>query len=256
MNTPSSALSDEMKGAMSTLLNAVIFEQWLRFSWIEEDEEGDFCIQIPAETVSELVEDYPEYEGLIAQLNGTIVDADMACSAVLGYARSSLGEQSLAVLEHNEFQNMVGRFHQWLNDNVEALDQDPKNFDQWRKALPGFGTDGFRSREWSTFETVQLSKVPETIERAVCAVLEKGGNIVPAFLFWVAGKSQAALAWSGPGLENMAGALFQHDEVWGKERIRLTERCYLPQSERSGPASASASRGMSTTCDPAAHGAT
>ena len=91
MNTPSSALSDEMKGAMSTLLNAVIFEQWLRFSWIEEDEEGDFCIQIPAETVSELVEDYPEYEGLIAQLNGTIVDADMACSAVLGYARSSLG---------------------------------------------------------------------------------------------------------------------------------------------------------------------
>ena len=59
MNTPSSALSDEMKGAMSTLLNAVIFEQWLRFSWIEEDEEGDFCIQIPAETVSELVEDYP-----------------------------------------------------------------------------------------------------------------------------------------------------------------------------------------------------
>ena len=93
MNTPSSALSDEMKGAMSTLLNAVIFEQWLRFSWIEEDEEGDFCIQIPA----------------------------------------------------------------------------------------------------------------ETIERAVCAVLEKGGSDVPAFLFWAAGKSQAALAWSGPGLENMAG---------------------------------------------------
>ena len=57
------SLSDEMKGAMSTLLNAVIFEQWLRFSWIEEDEEGDFCIQIPAETVSELVEDYPNTRG-------------------------------------------------------------------------------------------------------------------------------------------------------------------------------------------------
>ena len=149
MNTPSSALSDEMKGAMSTLLNAVIFEQWLRFSWIEEDEEGDFCIQIPAETVSELVEDYPEYEGLIAQLNGTIVDADMACSAVLGYARSSLGEQSLAVLEHNEFQNMVGRFHQWLNDNVEALDQDPKNFDQWCELFLAYRAGGlcrFRER--------------------------------------------------------------------------------------------------------------
>ena len=216
MNTPSSALSDEMKGAMSTLLNAVIFEQWLRFSWIEEDEEGDFCIQIPAETVSELVEDYPEYEGLIAQLNGTIVDADMACSAVLGYARSSLGEQSLAVLEHNEFQNMVGRstttWKRWIRTRRISINgascssptcSRPRT--ATRKALPGFGTDGFRSREWSTFETVQLSKVPETIERAVCAVLEKGGSDVPAFLFWAAGKSQAALAWSGPGLENMAG---------------------------------------------------
>ena len=72
MNTPSSALSDEMKGAMSTLLNAVIFEQWLRFSWIEEDEEGDFCIQIPAETVSELVEDYPEYEGSVSYTHLTL----------------------------------------------------------------------------------------------------------------------------------------------------------------------------------------
>ena len=187
MNTPSSALSDEMKGAMSTLLNAVIFEQWLRFSWIEEDEEGDFCIQIPAETVSELVEDYPEYEGLIAQLNGTIVDADMACSAVLGYARSSLGEPS---------------------------------------------------------------------ERAVWAGLAQGGSDVPALLFWAAGKSQAALVRSGPDLENMAGWCPCFSTVWGKERIRLTERFYLPQSERRGPASASASRGMSTTCGPAAHGAT
>ena len=244
MNTPSSALSDEMKGAMSTLLNAVIFEQWLRFSWIEEDEEGDFCIQIPAETVSELVEDYPEYEGLIAQLNGTIVDADMACSAVLGYARSSLGEQSLAVLEHNEFQNMVGRC-----SSPTCSRPSPATC----KALPGFSTDGFRSREWSTFETVQLSKVPETIERAVCAVLEQGGSDVPALLFWAAGKSQAALVRSGPDLENMAGWCPCFSTVWGKE---MTERFYLPQSERRGPASASASRGMSTTCDPAAHGAT
>ena len=136
MNTPSSALSDEMKGAMSTLLNAVIFEQWLRFSWIEEDEEGDFCIQIPAETVSELVEDYPEYEGLIAQLNGTIVDADMACSAVLGYARSSLGEQSLAVLEHNEFQNMVGAFPPVAQRQRGSAGSGPEEFRSVVRAVP------------------------------------------------------------------------------------------------------------------------
>jgi len=215
MNTPSSALSDEMKGAMSTLLNAVIFEQWLRFSWIEEDEEGDFCIQIPAETVSELVEDYPEYEGLIAQLNGTIVDADMACSAVLGLgnrASPCWSTTNSRIWWGVSTSGSTTTWKRWIRTRRISISgascssptcSRPRT--ATRKALPGFGTDGFRSREWSTFETVQLSKVPETIERAVCAVLEKGGSDVPAFLFWAAGKSQAALAWSGPGLENMAG---------------------------------------------------
>ena len=130
-SAPSEVPSDAMKEAMSALLDAVIFEQWVRFSWIEEDEEGDFCIQIPADTLGELGEDYPEYKGLLAQLNGTIVDADMACSAILGYAQAALGEKCMTILEHGDFQNMVGLFHQWLNDNVEKLDQEPLNFDQW-----------------------------------------------------------------------------------------------------------------------------
>ena len=133
MNTSSTPApsSDEMKGLMSALLDAVIFEQWVRFSWIEEDADGDFCIQIPEATVRELEEDYPDYKSLLGQLNGTIVDATMACSAVLGYARSALGEQSMAALEHPEFQSLVGRFHQWLHDNVDKLEQEPFNFDQW-----------------------------------------------------------------------------------------------------------------------------
>ncbi|XUR85805.1 hypothetical protein WCP94_002445 [Bilophila wadsworthia] len=71
--------------------------------------------------------------------------------------------------------------------------------------MPGFGTDGFRSREWSTFETVQLSKVPETIERAVCAVLEKGGSDVPAFPL-LGGKKKSGLLLRGAALTwiNMA----------------------------------------------------
>lgn len=166
------------------------------------------------------MEDYPEYEGLIAQLNGTIVDADMACSAVLGYARSSLGEQSLAVLEHNEFQNMVGRFHQWLNDNVEALDQDPKNFDQWcelfladlqqakgrqrvrlcRASAP----TGSAPRNGVPLKRYSFQRSPRLSSGGLCRFRE-GGSDVPAFLFWAAGKSQAALAWSGPGLGKHGG---------------------------------------------------
>ena len=133
MNTSSTPVpsSDEMKGLMSALLDAVIFEQWVRFSSESRKmRDGDFCIQIPEATVRELEEDYPDYKSLLGQLNGTIVDATMACSAVLGYARSALGEQSMAALEHPEFQSMVGRFHQWLHDNVDKLEQEPFNFDR------------------------------------------------------------------------------------------------------------------------------
>lgn len=134
-------LSPEMKEAMSTLVDAVIFEQWIRFSWIEEDEEGDYCIQVPEESVREISADYPEYAPLLAQVNGTIVDADMACSAVLGFARQALGGNATAVLENAEFQTLVGTFHQWLHDNAERLDAELCNFDQWRiqfhKSLQG-----------------------------------------------------------------------------------------------------------------------
>ena len=70
MNTSSSPaeLSDDMRRAMSSLLDAVIFEQWVRFSWIEEDKDGDFCILVPEPTVQELAEDYPQYKELLAQL--------------------------------------------------------------------------------------------------------------------------------------------------------------------------------------------
>ena len=71
-------------------------------------------------------------------------------------------------------------------------------------------------------------------------------------------EGRAVLAWSEalPWEKWRVTALSQHNKAWNREWLVLAERLYLPQSERCGPASASASRGMSTTCGPAAHGAT
>ena len=71
-------------------------------------------------------------------------------------------------------------------------------------------------------------------------------------------EGRAVLAWSEalPWEKWRVTALSQHNKARNREWLVLAERLYLPQSERCGPASASASRGMSTTCGPAAHGAT
>ena len=52
------------------------------------------------------------------------------------------------------------------------------------------------------------------------------------------------------------GPCFQHDEVWGKKRIRLTERVLFAPERKARPGVSQRVEGMSTTCDPAAHGAT
>ncbi|MEG2005797.1 MAG: hypothetical protein RR014_07165, partial [Bilophila sp.] len=66
------------------------------------------------------------------RLNGTIVDASMACSAILAYAQEELGENALAVLDDPAFQQEVARFHFWLHEHVETLEEQPYNFDQWK----------------------------------------------------------------------------------------------------------------------------
>lgn len=125
-----SHLSEEALAAR--LFEALIFEQWVRFSWISEDEEGDFCIQIPPDTFQELLKTYPDFKLLLERLNGTIVDAGMACSAILGFAQERLGSESLKVLEQTAFQNRVERFHVWLHEQAEQLSKTSFTFEQWK----------------------------------------------------------------------------------------------------------------------------
>lgn len=129
---PSGAGSLKSEHPVSQMLEAVIFEQWLRFSWIAEDADGDFCIQIPENAAQEISTDYPQFRHLLERLNGTIVDANMACSAILAFARDELGEDALAVLEDTAFQENVSRFHLWLHEQADMLEAHPYNFDQWK----------------------------------------------------------------------------------------------------------------------------
>lgn len=130
--SPSGADSLKPEHPVSRMLEAVIFEQWLRFSWITEDADGDFCIQIPEDTAREISTDYPLFKSLLERLNGTIVDANMACSAILAFAQDELGENAPAVLDDTVFQENVSRFHLWLHEQVDMLEAHPYNFDQWK----------------------------------------------------------------------------------------------------------------------------
>ena len=121
------------KEKMDVLLEAVLFEQWIRFCWIAEDADEGYVVRIPEEALATIEKDFPHLQPLLLQLNNKPVDAALSCEAVLDYGRSQLGNSLDTVLASSDFQEQVGRFHLWLARRSEEPDLVCPSFAVWKK---------------------------------------------------------------------------------------------------------------------------
>lgn len=117
---------------LNLLLEAIIFEQWIRFYWMVEDAEGDMCVLIPEDTMTEIANDYPKFKGMLERLDGSIVDVQLACSAILDFSLQEIGEDTHTLLESAELQTAINNFQTWLAAEGDNLDADPKDFTTWK----------------------------------------------------------------------------------------------------------------------------
>lgn len=113
------------------LLEAVFFEQWLRFCWIAEESEGCF-IRVPEAAACDIEKNFPQLKPLLECLNNSPVDAGLSCEAVLNYGRSQLGDSLDSVLASSVFQNRVTQFHLWLARKGEELENEEVSFARWK----------------------------------------------------------------------------------------------------------------------------
>ncbi|MDE7241953.1 hypothetical protein, partial [Desulfovibrio sp.] len=155
----------EFRNAVEQALEAVMFESWLRFYFIEElppepakagdgpgkapvDEER-LAIRVPEKGMARIAELYPNLLPLAEGMNGHEVDFETSrravCTFVLGHLDGKTMPRDMAavVFASSTFQVELQLFHTWLQLHEAQLDEGFQEFGAWRnlfaqwRATPG-----------------------------------------------------------------------------------------------------------------------
>ena len=153
----------EFRNAVEQALEAVMFENWLRFYFIEElpPEPGApagaadagsperLCIRVPEKGMARIKELYPSLLPLAESMNGHEVDFETSrravCTFVLGHLDGKTMPRDMAavVFASATFQIGLQLFHTWLQLLEAQLDEGFQEFGAWRtlfaqwRATPG-----------------------------------------------------------------------------------------------------------------------
>lgn len=154
----------EFRNAVEQALEAVMFESWLRFYFIEElpaDAEGKkpadadaeaeerLAISVPEKGMARIKELYPNLLPLAESMNGHEVDFETSrravCTFVLGHLDGKTMPRDMAavVFASATFQVELQLFHTWLQLHEAQLDEGFQEFGAWRnlfaqwRATPG-----------------------------------------------------------------------------------------------------------------------
>lgn len=145
---------NEFHKAVEEALEAVMFESWLRFYFIEElpakdkgaedkgadaPEAGErLAIKVPEKGMARIAELYPNLLPLAESMNGHEVDFETSrravCTFVLSHLDGKTMPQDMApvVFGSASFQIALQLFHTWLQLHEAQLDQGFQEFGAWR----------------------------------------------------------------------------------------------------------------------------
>ena len=153
----------EFRNAVEQALEAVMFENWLRFYFIEElpPEPGApagaadagsperLCIRVPEKGMTRIAELYPNLRPLAEGMNDHEVDFETSRRAVCTFVLDRLDGKTMprdmaaVVFGSATFQIQLQLFHAWLQMHEDQLDRAFQEFGAWRtlfdqwRATPG-----------------------------------------------------------------------------------------------------------------------
>ena len=155
----------EFRDAVEQALEAVMFESWLRFYFIEEvppeparpedgaanaaDAAERLVIRVPEKGMARIGELYPNLLPLAESMNGHEVDFETSrravCTFVLGHLDGKTMPRDMAAVVFGSatFQIQLQLFHTWLQMHEDQLDRAFQEFGAWRtlfdqwRATPG-----------------------------------------------------------------------------------------------------------------------
>lgn len=136
---------EQFQKNVSTVLEAVMFENWIRFYFIKEsgekDEKGEdkLTISIPQKGMDKIKELYPQLLSLAEDVNGREASFETSRNAVCGYVLRELDGKTMqqgtsaSIFDTRAFQTGTQLFNIWVQAYEEKLDQEFLEFGMWRR---------------------------------------------------------------------------------------------------------------------------
>lgn len=126
--------------AVQQVLEAVVFENWLRFYFISEQPgQADLLyISIPDQAMQRIQELYPHLAPLAHSMNAQVINFETSRAALCTFVATELDgkriptEMSAKVFDSTTFQTEMQLFNTWVQAHESQLDKAFMDFGMWR----------------------------------------------------------------------------------------------------------------------------
>ena len=138
---------NEFQGAVASVLEAVMFENWLRFYFISEkpeesapeDGEAPLFMGVPVKGMERIAELYPHLLPMADAMNGKEVTFETSQRAICSFIAAHVEGKSIAresaamIFNSASFQVQMQLFNTWVQIHEDQLDRAFTEFGAWRK---------------------------------------------------------------------------------------------------------------------------
>ena len=147
-------MSEAFQGAVRQILEAVMFENWLRFYFITDLGEDRLAVAVPEQGLVRIRELHPELMPLVEELNGKEINFELSRSAVCTFVVTELDGQSMprdmaaVVFDSAAFQLEMRLFNTWVQAHEAQLDETFMDFSSWQSLFTEW-RDSDKVKAWA-----------------------------------------------------------------------------------------------------------
>ena len=137
-------MNTETISAINRVAEVVMFENWLRFYFLSEEEDGKLFLRLPEKALRQLQDRYTDLYGLAEYLNGSEVRHEDSVKAVCLFVSGGLGGPALPdgmvadVFDSPGFHLELQLFGTWVQGHEDKLDEGFLEFSRWRELYAGW----------------------------------------------------------------------------------------------------------------------
>jgi len=135
------SINNEFRLGVETVLEVVIFENWIRFYFISEnpDQKDSLIVVIPEKAAQRISERYPNFLALAESMNGKEIDFETSRQAICTHVFEHIDGKTIGknmgvtIFASITFQTEMQLFNSWVQTHESQLDKKFFDFGAWKE---------------------------------------------------------------------------------------------------------------------------